>query len=407
MGFVGKFHIRAVTKDNDSYDEVLEAPDRFAVFRDIKSRGDRILTISEEGKSFSLMAFLNSLLQGVSADEKVFLVKNLAAMLDAGLTTSRALAVMERQTKNARLKSVIGSLIAEVRRGGSLSSAFDKFKDVFSPLLVSMVRAGEESGKLGESLRVVAVQMDRTNALRKKIRGALMYPGIVITAMIGIGILMLIYVVPTLTATFEELGTDLPPTTKFVIAASDFLATHTLLALLGIITVFVLFIVGLRTPRGRQASDFLMLRVPVIRNLVMEVNSARTARTMASLLSSGVDMVIAIGITRDVVANSFYQKVLVEAEAAVVKGAPLSEAFVKHPELYPPLMAEMVAVGEETGKLTDLLRETAEFYENSVDQETKDLSTIVEPFLMIVIGAAVGFFAISMIAPIYSLSNAI
>lgn len=404
---MSKFHIRAVTKDNDSYDEVVEAPDRFAVFRDIKSRGDRILKIAEEGKSFSVMAFLNSLLQGVSADEKVFLVKNLAAMLDAGLTTSRALAVMERQTKNARLKSVIGSLIAEVRRGGTLSAAFDKFRDVFSPLLVSMVRAGEESGKLGESLRVVALQMDRTNSLRKKIRGALMYPGIVLTAMVGIGILMLIYVVPTLTATFEELGTDLPATTKFVIAASNFLAAHTILSLVALLAIFALFVVGLRTVRGRQASDFLMLRVPVIRNLVMEVNSARTARTMASLLSSGVDMVVAIGITRDVVANSFYQKVLVEAEAGVVKGMALSEAFIKHPELYPPLMAEMVAVGEETGKLTELLRETAEFYENSVDQETKDLSTIVEPFLMIVIGAAVGFFAISMIAPIYSLSNAI
>lgn len=353
------------------------------------------------------LTFINVALNSVSADEKVFLVKNLAAMLDAGLTTSRALAVMERQSKNPRLKSVIGSLIAEVRRGATLSSAFEKFKEIFSPLLVSMVRAGEESGKLGESLRVVALQMDRTNALKKKIRGALMYPGIVITAMIGIGILMLIYVVPTLTATFKELNTELPATTQFVIAVSNFLTTHTILALSGIVAIVVLFIAGLRTPRGRQAVDFLMLRVPVIRNLVMEVNSARTARTLASLLSSGVDMVVSIAIARDVVQNVYYQKVLLEAERGVVKGSPLSEAFAKHPELYLPLMAEMIAVGEETGKLSELLKDTAEFYENSVDQETKDLSTIIEPFLMIVIGAAVGFFAVSMIAPIYSLSNAI
>jgi type IV pilus assembly protein PilC len=405
---VGKFHIRAATKDNDAYDEVIDAPDRFAVFRDIRSRGDRILTITEEGKVPLLSAsFITAALNGVSGDEKIFMVKNLAAMLDAGLTSSRALAVMERQSKNPRLRSVIGSLIAEVRRGGALSAAFERFKDIFSPLLISMVKAGEESGKLGESLRVVAVQMERTGALQKKIRGALMYPGIVLTAMVGIGVLMLIYVVPTLTATFKELGTDLPPTTKFVIAASTFLSTHTIVALSVLIALVVGFFAGLRTPRGQQATDFLMLRVPLIRNLVMEVNSARTARTLASLLSSGVDMVVAIGITRDVVQNSFYQKVLVQAEAGVVEGAPLSEAFAKHPELYPPLVAEMIAVGEETGKLSELLKEVAEFYENSVDQETKDLSTIVEPFLMIVIGAAVGFFAVSMIAPIYSLSNAI
>lgn len=402
------FVVRAVTRDGDAYDETIEAADRFAVFRDIKARGDRVLKIKEAGGSsvFSL-AFLNSLLESVSSDEKIFLVKNLAAMLDAGLTSSRALAVMERQTKNRRLKSVISSLIAEVRRGEALSSAFAKFKDVFSPLLISMVKAGEESGKLGESLRVVALQMERTGALQKKIRGALMYPGIVLTAMVGIGILMLIYVVPTLTATFEELGADLPETTKLVIAVSNFLSTHTVLALAALLALMLLLIAGLRTPRGRLASDYLMLHTPLVRGIVMEVNSARTARTMASLLSAGVDMVVSIGITRDVVGNGFYQAVLMEAEAGVLGGSGLSGAFAKHPELYPALVSEMIAVGEETGRLSDLLKEVAEFYETSVDQETKDLSTIVEPFLMIVIGAAVGFFAISMIAPIYSLSNAI
>lgn len=402
-----KFHIRAATKENDIYDEVVEAPDRYAVFRDVRGRGDRVLSLTEEGRGGISLSMIDSLFQGVSDDEKVFLVKNLAAMLDAGLTTSRALSVMDRQTKNQRLRSIIGTLIAQVRRGDTLSSAFQKFPAVFSPLLISMVKAGEESGKLGESLRVVGVQMERTNTLKKKIRGALMYPGIVITAMIGIGILMLIYVVPTLTETFKELGTELPSTTRLVIAVSTFLKSHTAVSLAGIIVAILGCVTILKTPRGRHAVDWLMLRIPVLRSLVMEVNSARTARTLASLLSSGVDMIVAIGITRDVVQNGFYQKVITEAEVSVTKGGPLSEAFSRHPELYPPLVSEMVAVGEETGKLSTLLAEVAEFYENSVDQQTKDLSTIIEPFLMIVIGAAVGFFAVSMIAPIYSLSNAI
>lgn len=402
------FHITAVTKDNDSYNETIEAADRFAVYREIRERGDHLVKIEEEGKRniFSL-AFIDEALANVSEDEKVVLTRNLAAMLEAGLTTSRALAVMEKQTRNKKLKSVLSSLISDVRRGSTLSEGFAKFKNIFPPLLISMVRAGEESGKMSEALRVVSIQMDRANRLKKKIRGALMYPSIVLIAMVGIGVLMLIYVVPTLTQTFEELGTELPATTQGVIAVSNFLSTNTILSLSLFVIVVGLFVYGLRTKRGKRIFDWVMLRLPIIKGLVMETNSARTTRTLSSLLSSGVDMVLSISITRDVVQNSFYQKVLTEAEQGVVKGSPLAEPFEKHPNLYPPLVAEMIAVGEETGRLSNLLQETAEFYEDSVEQQTKDLSTIIEPFLMLIIGAAVGFFAISMIAPIYSLSGAV
>lgn len=403
-----KFIISAVTKDKESYEETIEADDRFAVYNEIRERGDQVVKLDEEGKKspFSL-SFINNAINGVSSDEKVVLTRNLAAMLEAGLTISRALAVMEKQTKNPRLKSILAALISDVRRGSTFSIALNKFKDVFSTLLISMVRAGEESGKLAESLRVVAVQMERANNLKKKIRGALLYPSVVLIAMVGIGVLMLIYVVPTLTQTFEELGSSLPPTTQAVIAASDFLSANPFLSLFMVVAVILGFVLGLRTAQGKKLSDFVMLRMPVIKGLVMETNSARTTRTMSSLLSAGVDMVLSISITRDVIQNSFYQDVLTEAEQKVVKGEPLSGTLAKYPNLYPPLVAEMIAVGEETGRLSGLLKETAEFYEESVEQQTKDLSTIIEPFLMLIIGGAVGFFALSMIAPIYSLSNAI
>ena len=403
-----KFHITAVTRDKNTYEETIEAANRFAVYRDIRERGDTLVKLKEEGarKAFSL-SFINEVLNNVSDDEKVVLTRNLAAMLEAGLTTSRALGVMEKQTKNPRLKSILSALIADVRRGGTLSAALGKFRGVFSSLLISMVHAGEESGKLSDSLRVVALQMDRANRLKKKIRGALLYPSIVLIAMIVIGVLMLIYVVPTLTQTFEELGSELPPTTQAVITVSNFLSANPLLSLAIIIALIAGFVFALRTPRGKRASDWLMQRLPVIKNLVVETNSARTARTLSSLLSSGVDMVLSISITKEVIQNHSYQKVLAEAEEKVVKGEPLSDTFERYPKLYPPLVSEMIAVGEETGRLSSLLQETAEFYEDSVEQQTKDLSTIIEPFLMLIIGSAVGFFAISMIAPIYSLSNAL
>lgn len=405
---MASFKVTATTKDGDSYTEVVEAEDRFSVYRDFRNRGDQVTELVEESKKkvFSL-ALLEDLIESVPQDEKVVLARNLAAMIEAGLTTSRALGVMERQTPSKKLKRVLEAVIADVRRGATLSQSMSKFPSIFSPLMVSMVRAGEESGKLAESLRVVATQMERASNLSKKIRGALMYPSIVVITMIGIGILMLIYVVPTLTSTFAELGTELPPTTKAIIAVSNFLVEYTVLAL-GLFVGFIAALVyGARTKTGMRVLDWVFLNMPIIRNLVMETNSARTSRTLSSLLSAGVDVILSIGITRDVVRNSFYQKVLSEAEVSVTKGNTLSQVFEKYPKLYPPLVAEMVAVGEETGRLSDLLKETASFYEDSVEQKTKDLSTIIEPFLMIVIGSVVGFFALSMIAPIYSLSGSI
>ena len=400
------FKVTAVTKDDEQYHEVVEAPDRFAVYRDIRTRGDRVIQLDEANKNMwaTILASIN-IFGSVSLDEKVNLTRNLAAMLEAGLTTSRALGVMERQTKNHKMRSVLGSLIGEVKAGGTFSSALSKFPDVFPSLMVSMVKAGEESGKLAESLRVVSNQMQSSSQLTKKIRGALIYPAIVIIAMIGIGILMLIYVVPTLSQTFAEAGAKLPASTQAIISTSNFLVNNTILALGGFVVIIALILAGIRSAQGRMALSWVFLRVPVIRGLVMETYSARTTRTLASLLSAGVDVIYSITITREVVGNVFYQRVLADAEAAVTKGKGLSETFNKHPELYPPLVAEMVAVGEETGRLADMLKQTATFYEESVEQQTKDLSTIVEPILMVLIGAFVGFFAISMISPIYSLSN--
>lgn len=405
---MAKYRVTAITNEGDTYTETIEAEDRFSVYRDYRNRGDRVLNLAEESsrKLFSL-SFFRNIFEPVSQDEKVILVRNLAAMLEAGLTSSRALGVMERQTPSKRLKKIVGGVIADVRRGSTLSQSFGKYPDVFSSLLISMVRSGEESGKLSESLRVVAMQMERASALSKKIRGALMYPSIVVIAMVGIGILMLIYVVPTLTATFTELGTELPPTTKIIIGASAFLAGSPLLSL-ALFAGFVFFLLyASHTNAGTRALDWLFLKMPVIKELSMETNAARMARTMASLLSAGVDVILAISITRDVVKNSFYQAVLSEAEEAVTKGGALSKVLEKYPQLYPPLVSEMIAVGEETGRLSDMLKEIAGFYEESVEQKTKDLSTIIEPLLMLFIGAVVGFFALSMIAPIYSLSGSI
>jgi type II secretory pathway component PulF len=268
-----------------------------------------------------------------------------------------------------------------------------------------MVRAGEEGGDLPSSLQVVADQMERMYDLKKKIRGALIYPCIIIVAILGIGILMMIEVVPTLAQTFAEMKASLPPSTQFIINLSNFLVQYTALAIAGGILLLGLIYASVRTTWGRRGADFLFLHLPVIGGMVRQVNSARTSRTLASLLSSGVDVVTALEIVGEVVQNSYFREVIQIASKGVSQGETLSSAFVRREDLYPAFVGEMMAVGEETGQMADMLKRLAIFYEAEVDRSTKDMSTVIEPFLMLIIGAAVGFFAISMITPIYSMSQ--
>jgi type IV pilus assembly protein PilC len=225
--------------------------------------------------------------------------------------------------------------------------------------------------------------------------------------MIIIGVLMLIYVVPTLTATFTDLKVPLPATTRFIIFISDTLKNHTLIIVALVAILFALSYTAAKTRQGKRFFDFLVLHLPIIGTLVRETNSARTARTLSSLLISGVEVVNAIDITKDVLQNSYYKEVLSRSAAVIQKGEPLSGVFIASEKFYPPFVGEMISVGEETGKLSEMLYRVAVYYEADVEQKTKDMSTIIEPFLMVIIGAAVGFFAISMISPTYSLVGSI
>jgi type IV pilus assembly protein PilC len=248
--------------------------------------------------------------------------------------------------------------------------------------------------------------MMNTYLLQKKIRGAMIDPAIIVVVIIAIGILMLIYVVPTLTAVFSELSVKLSWNTQLIISGSTFLKEHPVMAS----SLFVLIIVSLgwarSTSLGKHFMDTVLLHLPVIGTIVRESNSARTARTLSSLLQSGVEVVTSLEITADVVSNVHFKKVLLDAREHIKKGEPLSAAFAAKKGLYPAFVSEMISIGEETGKLGEMLSNVADFYEEEVSQKTKDLSTIIEPVLMVVVGAAVAFFAVSMLSPIYSLVNA-
>ena len=403
------FSYTALKASGERYKGKVEAKDKFDLYDQVRKEGGMIVSVKERSVGAWLfdMQKINAFLSTVKLEEKISFARNLAAMADAGLALSRALSVLERQTKNPKFKQVIQSVEADIGGGKPLHLALAAFPRVFSPLFVSMVRAGEESGGLGNALRIIAEQMQKSYTLQKKIKGALIYPAIVVGAMVVIGVLMLVYIVPTLESTFEELNAELPASTQAIISLSNFLTEHSLVALLLAILVVSAFVAGLRTKRGKRILDFTVLHMPLINGIAKEANAARTARTISSLLSAGVEMLSALEITEEVMQNSYYKEVIASARTDVRQGAPLSRAFAAAEHLYPVVVSEMVAVGEETGKLSLMLTDVANFYEEEVERRTKDLSTVIEPFLMIAIGIGVGFFAFSMIMPIYSLSESI
>ena len=401
-----KFNFKAIKPSGETYEASRESADKFSLYREVKNEGDAVVDVSEAktGRNILISTVL-AVFGRVTTHEKVVFAKNLGAMLGAGLSLSRALSIIERQTKNKGLKKIAASLNESVSRGKTLSEAMKDHPHVFSKLLVSMVGAGEESGSLAESLTIVSVQMDNMYKLQRKVKGAMLYPAVIIVVMFIIGILMLIYVIPGLTKTFKEVNVELPMSTKAVIFISDFLGNNAVTAFMGIVLAVGILYGWTRTKKGKRFLDFLTLHLPIISGIIKETNSARTSRTLSSLLSAGVPVAQALSITGDVIQNSYYKEVLKESEESVEKGDSISGVFVKNDRLYPIFVGEMINVGEETGNMSKMLMEVALFYENEVSQKTKDMSTIIEPFLMVFIGAVVGLFAISMITPMYSIMN--
>ena len=392
----------AKKSDGNAYESTFDAKSKIELYSHIREEGGILLT-AKEAKGKGGMEFLNSLVGKIKTHEKITFARNLGSMLKAGLPVTRALAVMGKQTKNKKLKDLLTNLENDISKGETLSDAMKKYPKVFSSLFISMVRAGEESGNLASALEVVASQMDKSYALTRKVKGALIYPAVIFSAMIVIAVLMLIYMVPTLTATFEGIGAELPLSTRVIISASSFLVNHTLIFIASVGLIIMGTLGFLKSKVGKRVFDIISLRIPVIGSLIKEVQSARTARTLSSLLTSGVNIVVAINVTIDVLQNHLYKEALETVREAITKGDPMSGVFNANEHLYPLFVGEMVAVGEETGKISEMLIGVADFYEEEVDQKTKDLSTIIEPVLMIFIGAGVGVFAISMLAPTYSL----
>lgn len=404
-----KYFYTAKSFKGEARSGVLEVKDKKELSR-ILHQQDLVLisaSLEEEKIKKGKLEISLPIFRGVSLTEKMMFARNLQVMIAAGISLPRSLTILAAQTKNKNFQKALLDILEGVTQGKSFSESLRKYPQIFPELFVSMIKVGEEAGTLEEVLKNLTYQMEREHDLRSKITGAMMYPAVIICAMIGIGVLMLIMVVPKLAETFEELEIELPITTRFVIGIGTFLAEKWFLLPVIILVLFLFLRTISRTKTGKRLFDKLILKFPIISSIVKKTNSAQTVRTLSSLITSGIPIVQALEIVSGSLGNFYFKEAMTKAKEEVKKGGKLSEALKPYQNLYPLLVIQMIEVGEETGQTSDILRKLADFFEEEVTLATKNLSSLIEPLLMLLIGGAVGFFAISMIQPMYSMLGAI
>ncbi|MCH8741384.1 type II secretion system F family protein [Patescibacteria group bacterium] len=360
----------------------------------------------EKAKKGKLVLSLPSF-GGVSLVDKMMFTRNLQVMISAGVTLPRGLNILSVQTKNQKFKKAIIEISEDILKGKSFSESLGKYPEIFRELFVSMIKVGEEAGTLERVLKDLTYQMDREHNLKSEIKSAMIYPTVIIAAMAGIGALMLIMVVPKLAETFEELEIPLPATTQFVIGLGNFLVVYWFFLPFIIFFLLLLFRVALKTKIGKRSFDGILLKIPIISPIIKKANSAQTLRTLSSLITAGIPIVQALEIVSGTLGNFYFKEAMLKAVEEVKKGGKFSEALKPYQNIYPLIMLQMIEVGEETGTTSDILAKLADFFEEEVTADTKNLSALIEPLLMLLIGGAVGFFAISMIQPMYSMLGAI
>ncbi|MFC1722363.1 type II secretion system F family protein, partial [Patescibacteria group bacterium] len=346
------------------------------------------------------------LIGGVPNTEVVAFTRQFSTMVSAGLPISRALEVLGTQASNANLKKILMEILRDIEGGSSLSLAMGRHPNVFPPTYQALVRAGEASGKLDEILKRLATTMEKTRELNSKFKGAMIYPVIVFIAMIGVFIMMMIFVVPQLAGMYESLNVDLPAMTKAMIFLSDFIVENVILMAIAGVGAFLGLRYFMKTDSGKELMSNVMFAIPIFGKINKQKEITDFTRTLGLLMASAIPIVEALNIVAGVMNNKRYRDAAFEAAASVEKGNSLSE-YIKSNEVFPPLIGQMVNVGEETGQLDEVLDRVANFLEGEVDHSVKGLSAALEPVILIMLGSMVGFLIIAIITPIYKITSSI
>lgn len=333
----------------------------------------------------------------------LFFIRNFGIALQSGVTVLNALALLEKDNKRAAMREMIAGVEASVRGGSSLSQAFDPYRQHFNPAFIGLLRSGEISGTLGRTLTLIAEYLKRDFGLKQRVKGALVYPLILVVGSLLVILLLMIFVLPRLSSAFAQSGVTLPLLTRIILGISNFFAYSIVLDgfLLAAIAAAILWF--RRTERGRMLFALILEHTPIARTVVHGVALVRFTRTLGNLLISGVSMMEALETTAESVGHVRMQKAILSARNGVMGGTALSAELEKYPDLFPSIVVGLARVGEETGKLGDILVEVSEFYDDEVDYLLRNMTTLLEPALLLTMGVVVGLIAMSILLPIYQL----
>lgn len=344
-----------------------------------------------------------SIFERITPVDIVFLVRNLSAAIRAGLGIIESLDILIEDTKKKILQKVLRTAKSQVKNGQPLSRGFEMNGKYFPPMFLGMLKAAEASGQLDVTLDNLGKYLTKEYNLTRKVRSALTYPVILLIGSVAVIGLLLIFVLPRLTKAFLQSGVELPLVTKILIATSNFLSTYIFVDV-GIVAFFIWFFVFFRkTERGRKFFFKILLRVPIASDLVKKVALIRFARTLGGLIGSGIPATEALELSANSVGNYYYREAILKSAKEIQSGIPFSQTFLKYPHLFPHLFVSLILMGEKTGTLTSILATVSDFYEEEVDGKLKDLSSLIEPILLLVMGLVIGAVALSILLPIYQL----
>lgn len=400
-----RFAYKAQTQDGKQTEGTVDAFDENAAAGVLQKRGLIILALEPETKGLFSSDIGQWFAKPKTADVVAF-TRQLATLIEAQVPLAQSIRTLARQTDKVSFARIINDIADDVEGGTALSQAFGKHSRLFSSFYVKIIRSGEISGRLQQSLTYLAEYLERTQAITKKVRNALAYPAFVIFAMLVVGIIMMVYVLPQLLVIFEEQGVqDLPLTTVWLIALTDFVNTYLVFILGGVVLVGVGLWQWSRTPEGKQSIDEYKLRVPIFGKIMRNLYLARVGENMATLIKSDIAILDTLRVTADIVDNHVYRDALLHAEEVVRGGGLMSDAF-RRSEVITPLMSSMVAIGEQTGKMDQMLGHISTFYRSEADNSIETLSTLIEPVLVLILGAGVAVLVSSVLLPLYGLVNA-
>jgi len=383
----------------------LAAKNKHYLAQSLRKKGYILISAEnlEEDKKNILKTNFSSLFKHVSLVDKLMFTRHLSVMIGAGFSLYQGIETLAKQTKNKFFKKILKEIVNNLKQGKSLAESLAKYPRIFNDFFVNMVKVGEKGGNLKEVLKVLARQMKKDHDLRSKVRGAMFYPSVILLAMVVIIILMMTVVVPKLMVIFQEMEIELPATTKALIAISDFLTSYFYIGILIVLVITVIAGNFFKTKQGKKALSWFFLHLPLFSKITRKINCARFARSFSSLMESGVPVVESLNVSAQTVNNIFYARSLIETAEEIKKGERIQSHLRNYQHLYPVLVTQMIGVGEETGELSNIMQQLADFYEEEVANVMENLTSVIEPVLMIILGAAVALFAISIIQPMYSM----